>query len=108
MATKTMLTIGADPNFKDEYGYTPLIESVRHNNAGILKMLLSAGAEPHIRIKVSDGQEYSALDFACEWNRKLVTEILVNEGVRIENPQNETILKNCGELIKKQHNKELK
>ncbi len=44
-----LLNQGADVDFKDERGWTPLMHAVFYNRKGIVEMLLLAGADVHIR-----------------------------------------------------------
>ena len=44
-----LISYGADVNFQDEYGYTPLSQAVKSNDADIMKILLKAGADVGVR-----------------------------------------------------------
>jgi len=46
---------GANPNFKDEFGKTPLHRAVGNNSLEVVRLLLKSGADP--RIKNSDGED---------------------------------------------------
>ncbi|MBR4927249.1 MAG: ankyrin repeat domain-containing protein [Alphaproteobacteria bacterium] len=44
-----LLKNGANPNAQDDYGYTPLMQTVEGNHAKIAQRLLDAGADPKLR-----------------------------------------------------------
>lgn len=46
---KEMIKQGADVNFKNEYGYTPLYEAACRGHLEICKMLIEYGADVNLR-----------------------------------------------------------
>ena len=54
---------GADANKQDADGWTPLHWSVRGNHVECARLLLAAGANPHI----ADAGDMTAADWAQEW-----------------------------------------
>ena len=44
--TRLLLEAGADPNLRDEFASTPLLEAAQRGCAQIVRLLLAAGADP--------------------------------------------------------------
>ena len=59
-----LLQVGADPNARDQYGYTPLHDSVLGDHAAIIQALLAAGADPAARPERGIHAGYTALEIA--------------------------------------------
>lgn len=57
-----LLQYNADPNFKSEYGETPLLVAVENNNFEMVKLLLEYDADPDI----SDNNNYTPLYYALK------------------------------------------
>ena len=67
--TKFLLSIGLDPNEKDNYGWTPLHYAAKNNNLPIFSDLLSYRADESIVTKYKDPEnkvlgKYTAQDIA--------------------------------------------
>jgi ankyrin repeat protein len=60
---ESLISAGADVNYKGEYGRTPLMMATESNSPKIVSKLLLSGADISIRDK--DG--YTALDLAMDW-----------------------------------------
>ncbi len=60
MITDILLSSGADPNVRDSYGVTPLMETVDAGEAETVRMLLDYGADPSI----TDASGRTALSIA--------------------------------------------
>lgn len=59
-----LLQVGADPNARDSFGYTPLHDSVLGDHAEIIQALLDAGADPAARPECGIHHGYTALEIA--------------------------------------------
>lgn len=73
--TKFLIDSGADINFQQNNGYTPLMWSVIYNSTDIIKLLLS---KDNIDINVVDNQSKTAFDYACEKCNLEVIELFQN------------------------------
>jgi ankyrin repeat protein len=76
--TKTLLENEAEPNKIDDSGSTPLILAAGHGNLGVIKLLISHGAELDTVAKGG-----SALSTACEEGHLSCAKWLINAGADI-------------------------
>lgn len=79
---KTNMRCVSDPghvvNQKNMTGETPLYVACKHGYLEIVDFLISKGADPHIKSKVSKKQEESVLDVATRWNHIKIVEKLID------------------------------
>lgn len=72
-----LLERGADPNFSNIEGFTPLMHASMVNEKEIVNLLLNNGADPNL--KDDDGN--TALIYAIEsYNSEFIIELLLNNG----------------------------
>jgi ankyrin repeat protein len=69
---KTLLQHGADPNQRDQNGWTPLMKAVSLGSIDAVKILLEAGADRAIR----DGKDRTAADVARAYQQHAILKIL--------------------------------
>jgi len=74
---KTLLTIEASVNEKDEIGFTTLHAAAAGGHRDIVEYLISQGAD----VKAEGGLGWTALSYAARGNHKEVVELLHSEGV---------------------------
>jgi len=80
--TKTvreMLEQGADPNSRDKYGYTALIDACRDGRTDIARLLLEHEADPNVRNNYGE----TALMYACQDRRTDTARLLVEHGADV-------------------------
>ena len=80
---KTLITMGAELDWKDEDGWTVLNYSVSFGNIGFCKILLEAGANPNMK----DNRGFTALHYASKDRRILNSnnflKILIDAGAEV-------------------------
>jgi ankyrin repeat protein len=69
---------GADPNARDRYGSTPLLESARQHNPRVIRLLSEAGADMEVRTEGGSALQLALFDGS--WD---VVEELVNHGANV-------------------------
>lgn len=78
---KHLIDAGADPDIRENYGFTPTHESVVCNNLEILTYLVEKNCDCTIGL-IKDYQKYKAgdtpLDLAKKGGKKKITEFLSN------------------------------
>jgi ankyrin repeat protein len=71
---------GADVNYKDDLGYTPIIAASITGNVEILKLLIDNGADINYKETDKDYKDSTPLMFAA-WNNNIAAiEYLINKG----------------------------
>ncbi len=75
-----LLSKGADINFKDEGGYTPLIEAVINEKESVVKLLLEKGANPNSR---SYEEDSSVLSYAYRVRNLRLLKMLITHGANV-------------------------
>ena len=73
---KMLLELGADPNLREQGGYTPLHAAAQNDDVNIIRMLLLGGAD--LTLKSQEGK--TALDLAMEAGHEKASALL-GEGV---------------------------
>ena len=91
--TKTvrkMLEQGADPNSRDKYGYTALIDACRDGRTDTARLLLEHEADPNVRNNYGE----TALMYACWYGYIDVINLLIEHDVdiNIKNNKGQTAL----------------
>ena len=83
---KELISLGADIETKDNYGFTPLNNATRNGKLEVVKYLISVGAD--IETKNNDGN--TPLDYKQDkiWSTKEIQELLIKQ-----NPFNISLLK---------------
>ena len=71
-----LLANGADPNTRNNAGWTALIVATRERNMAIIEKLLANGADPNIRTKVGA----TALAWAAESGRVRLVDLFLTNG----------------------------
>ncbi len=79
---KLLLDHGADPNIREQGGYTPLHAAAQNGDEEMIRLLLYGGAD--LTIKSNDGK--TALDLAIEGGHERAT-LLLGEGITKRFPQ---------------------
>jgi ankyrin repeat protein len=88
-ACEELLAAGADPNLCSDEG-TPLQQTVRRDDVGILELLVMAGADVNLKAKSLMGPKgATALDTACEFYKEKCVRCLVKAGADVEGLENE-------------------
>jgi len=72
-----LLTIGADINYQDQYGNSPLLYACYYNNQDIIILLLKYGAN----VNIIDIYNNSAMDMAYSTNNLTIANILVDYNI---------------------------
>ena len=85
---KDLITLGANLDWQDEYGWTALHWCAYHNRPEIARMLIDAGAD--LNIQDSDG--FTALHRCAYWNNPEIARMLIDAGA------DKTIKNDEGEL----------
>jgi Ankyrin repeats (many copies) len=49
LLVRHLLSLGADPNIRDEFGWTALLTAIEHREVGVTKMLINQGADTTTR-----------------------------------------------------------
>ena len=80
-AATTLIGAGADLNRYTSESKTPLIEAITRRNAGLVNLLLEAGALP----KIGGSDEDNALFQAIKWGNHFIVKTLLLAGADIHN-----------------------
>lgn len=76
--TKLLIRHGVDVNARRREGFTPLHIATGEGKLEVVKVLLSAGAQPNAKCRSTDGG--TPLHTACAWNRSRIARVLVEQG----------------------------
>jgi len=77
---RTLLRFGADPNYKDHRGETPLMSAIAAGRNDIVTLLLEAGAQT----QTMDNEGWTPLISAIVGGRREIVESLLRAGVDLE------------------------
>jgi len=85
-----LLSKGADVEFRDHFGWTPLLWSSKHGHATVVRILLNSGSG----LNVTNDRGWTALMVASRKGRDTVVELLLEKGASIdeENENGDTAL----------------
>ena len=84
--SRALLLAGAQIDFQDNYGNTPLHNATYHNAAGVVTLLLEhkeCGLEAALRLRSHEGD--SVLDYACSNGHIAIAKLLVGAGADVNN-----------------------
>lgn len=76
---KDLIKAGADVNYYNKDGWTPLIAATMEENTKVMKLLIDHGAY----IDFMNSQSESALTYSIVWNRMKSLKLLIGEGANI-------------------------
>lgn len=77
---RVLLTCGADPNFCDNSGWTPLFLACSHGRVEAVRVLLTAGANVHIRLVGEDGDGSTPMHYAARSNNPTIIDLIYQAG----------------------------
>lgn len=75
--------LGADVNYLDKEGKTPLCYAIRRKRLGMAEMLLEHGA----KTQWNDNEFYDAMNFACAHGPDMAIPLLIKYGADVNKPQ---------------------
>ena len=74
------LGAGADPNARDEFGFTPLHRAARSQTPAVITALVNAGADPNARTERPSAYGFTPLHLAAFGQTPAVVTALLNAG----------------------------